>query len=263
MRLIVLPLSRNRALLYCQTLHLPKVRSKPRLDEKLVAKATQTWHSFEKSDTKWKQKIVQFANFALERIPYTEWALKTVPPLNTFQRKLEGKDAHVKPTEIVQSGLSASDLEPIEVVYPSTAMSLDQAKAQLATLASRGLKTHRTHMLYCLVGIPLTLPVALIPVIPNIPGFYLTYRLWSNWMAWRGAKHLDLLLKDAHLQGTTLRSLDYLYRDGSPDLLTDDQIDVIERIFTIPELTTELHRAVRQIKSDQSKKSDESSTNSS
>jgi hypothetical protein len=31
-----------------------------------------------------------------------------------------------------------------------------------------------------LIGLPFTIPVGLLPVIPNIPGLYLAFRAWSH-----------------------------------------------------------------------------------
>lgn len=42
---------------------------------------------------------------------------------------------------------------------------------------------------------PLTWPFAIIPIIPNFPLFYVLWRAWSHYKAWRGATYLDQLLK--------------------------------------------------------------------
>ena len=41
----------------------------------------------------------------------------------------------------------------------------------------------------------MTFPFALIPVIPNFPFFYILWRAWSHYKAWRGASYLESLLK--------------------------------------------------------------------
>lgn len=89
-------------------------------------------------------------------------------------------------------------LDPVVIVYPSKIISEQQSLAELSKLASYGVKTHFTYMMICLIGAPLTLPVALLPVIPNIPGFYLAYRAWCNWKAYDGAKHLSYLTKNSN-----------------------------------------------------------------
>lgn len=42
---------------------------------------------------------------------------------------------------------------------------------------------------------PLTWPFAIIPIIPNFPLFYVLWRAWSHYKAWRGATYLDQLVK--------------------------------------------------------------------
>lgn len=42
---------------------------------------------------------------------------------------------------------------------------------------------------------PLTWPFAIIPIIPNFPLFYVLWRAWSHYKAWRGATYLESLLK--------------------------------------------------------------------
>ena len=44
--------------------------------------------------------------------------------------------------------------------------------------------------------IPISLPFALVPIVPNVPGFYIAYRLYCNVKALLGVKHLDYLLED-------------------------------------------------------------------
>lgn len=251
MRLIVLPLTRNRSILYCQQALLPKVRSKPRFDDRVAAKAAKTWASFESSPTKWKQKLVSGVNWALERIPYEEWSLKTVPSENTYMRKVQKTGDHVAPKELLATGVPAKDLEPLELVYPATAMTFEEARSELAKFASLGISRHKKHMLYCAVGLPLTLPVALVPIVPNVPGFYLMYRLWCNWKAWEGAKHLDHLLADTHLKGCRLAALDHVYREGRPEMISENHVKTIERIFEIDGLGQELTRALHQCQNGQ------------
>ena len=41
----------------------------------------------------------------------------------------------------------------------------------------------------------MTFPFAIIPVVPNFPLFYVLWRAWSHYRAWRGATYLESLLK--------------------------------------------------------------------
>lgn len=41
----------------------------------------------------------------------------------------------------------------------------------------------------------MTWPFAIIPIIPNFPLFYVLWRAWSHYKAWRGATYLEQLIK--------------------------------------------------------------------
>lgn len=42
---------------------------------------------------------------------------------------------------------------------------------------------------------PVTWPFAIIPIVPNFPLFYVLWRAWSHYKAWRGATYLEQLIK--------------------------------------------------------------------
>lgn len=110
----------------------------------------------------------------------------------------------------------------------------------------------------------MTLPMALIPVVPNVPGFYLLYRAWSNWKAYEGGKHLNYLLKNDQLTFKTQSTLDTYFEKltetsnpsapaASEDdcmIIDEDHIDTIVSLVDAREMAPELHRAVRQVKKD-------------
>lgn len=54
---------------------------------------------------------------------------------------------------------------------------------------------HRESSLTLAHSAPLTTPFALIPVVPNFPLFYVLWRAWSHYKAYRGATYLEQLLK--------------------------------------------------------------------
>ena len=69
--------------------------------------------------------------------------------------------------------------------------------------------------------LPFTAPFALIPIIPNIPGFYVSYRVWSNWKAEKGARILDNLVEQNKLECIKDPILDSLYPQSTL-LITGD-----------------------------------------
>lgn len=94
--------------------------------------------------------------------------------------------------------------------------------------------------------------------IPNLPFFYLVYRAFSNWRAIAGGKHLQWLLENKLLTPTPSKVLDLVYAqspatkklDASAKeeiLLTREQIRTCADALEVPELETELERAVWQL----------------
>lgn len=59
---------------------------------------------------------------------------------------------------------------------------------------------------------PLTWPFAIIPVIPNFPLFYVLWRAWSHYKAWRGALYLENLLKLGMIVEQPSKELDKVYQ---------------------------------------------------
>ncbi|KAJ3479725.1 hypothetical protein NLG97_g8248 [Lecanicillium saksenae] len=113
-------------------------------------------------------------------------------------------------------------------------------------------------MMWCFVGMPITLPFALVPVIPNLPFFYLVYRAFSNWRAIAGGKHIQWLIENKLLVPSPSKALDLVYAQSpaikneaaeakEEMLLTHSQIRTCTDALEVPELETELDRAVWQI----------------
>lgn len=82
----------------------------------------------------------------------------------------------------------------------------------------------------CLVLSPLTWPFAIIPVIPNFPLFYVLWRAWSHYKAWRGATYLDQLLKAGMIVEQPSPELTRFY-EATPRVLAKaaEQVDADRR----------------------------------
>lgn len=146
MRLYLLPISTRRTLLYCQKLNAQTNEGKSYVD-KTTAWAAKTWAGWEKKESGWQKTIVNYGNQAFRRIPYEEWGLKSVPPLSTRRKDDEmlGKDK-------------------VEVVYPDTAIPTTKALSVLKTLATERATLHKQRLIWCVVGMPISAPFALVPV---------------------------------------------------------------------------------------------------
>jgi hypothetical protein len=146
MRLYLLPISTRRTLLYAQRLNAP-ASAKQTWSDWLQAKAARTWSGWEQKDKGWQKSVVGYGNQILRRIPYEEWGLKSVPPLS--QRRKEGE---MKGTE------------KVEVVYPKSLLAMDKVPKILNTLATEREALHKRRLIWCFIGMPITAPIALLPV---------------------------------------------------------------------------------------------------
>jgi len=216
MRLYLLPISTRRTLLYCQRLNAP-ASEKQTWSDWIQAKAARTWSGWEKKERGWQKSVVGYGNQVLRRIPYEEWGLKSVPPLSQRRRQVELKGT-----------------EKVEVVYPKSLLAMDRVPKILHSLATEREALHKRRLIWCFVGMPLTAPIALLPVIPNLPFFYLVYRAWSHWRALSGGKHVQFLVNNNLLALTPSPVVDEVYAQqkeplpSTPEPTTDSSEELVE-----------------------------------
>jgi hypothetical protein len=144
MRLYLLPISTRRTLLYCQRLNTPATTTNQTWMDKIQTKAAKTWADWEKKDKGWQKQVVSYGNYAFRRIPYEEWGLKSVPPLRR-DTELEGS-------------------EKAEVVYPQSLITGDRVPQILKRLATEREGLHKRRLIWCFIGMPISAPIALIPL---------------------------------------------------------------------------------------------------
>jgi hypothetical protein len=147
MRLFLLPVSTRRTLLYAQRLGITTKSSDSSYADRGAAWAARLWAKWEAQERGWQRKVVDYGNHAFRRIPFEEWGLKTVPPLSTRRRddELGGKDQ-------------------VQLVFPPSVIPAHRAEAVLRTLATERQALHRQRLVWCVVGMPITIPFALVPV---------------------------------------------------------------------------------------------------
>ena len=148
MRLYLLPISTRRTLLYAQRLHVTTTSVNDRnLLDKATGLAAKKWSEWEKKDKGWQKKVVEYGNHAFRRIPYEEWGLKSVPPLSARRR-----DEEIKGQEKVQ------------LIFPESTIPIHRAESIVRTLATERQALHKKRLIWCLVGMPLSAPFALVPM---------------------------------------------------------------------------------------------------
>lgn len=147
MRVFLLPISTRRTLLYAHRLNVEAAQQSQGWLDKIQNKAAQTWAGWEQKESGWQKTIVNYGNQALRRIPYEEWGLKSVPPLSTKRKddELKGSDK-------------------VEIFYPKSLISTTRITDVLQKLSTEREGLHRRRLIWCLIGMPISAPFALVPV---------------------------------------------------------------------------------------------------
>ncbi|EAW22567.1 mitochondrial K+-H+ exchange-related family protein [Aspergillus fischeri NRRL 181] len=252
MRLFVVPISTQRALIYSRPLSRDIAKELSVLD-RVTNKAAETWAKWEEADKGWKKHLVTWGNKVQQRIPFEEWGLKSIPSLKA-QRRLD----------------KSSETKKVDVLFPGNAIKAEKLRSILRKIATERQDLHRKKMWWSLMAAPFTAPIALIPVVPNIPFFYLAYRGWSHWRALNGSKHLEYLVEKDLLNPISFPGLERLYAKRVARVLGDSEksassmVEEVERsedrlllnmadakklasILDAPELALEAERAIFQV----------------
>lgn len=253
MRFVVVPLSTKNAFIFCQQRVAPPIlvkpqalgnhiatsntdskaatlpaRNTPRIDDRIFEKTQQIWNSWESSPARWKQLIVSWANFAMEKIPYDEYSLKSIPSKGRVLKRIEdnNQSSHVSIKHLEKIQHNVDSIHPVEVLYPARVLSQQQSLEIMRRLAVVGEKQHWKYFLTSLGLSPLTLPLSFLPVLPNLPGIYLLYRAWSNYKAFEGAKHLKYLIEQNQLEFKDYTSLNNCYSNAEDASEVKSGVDI-------------------------------------
>lgn len=169
-------------------------------EAKIINKAGEIWGKMEKSPRKYSQQIVQGINKLLDQTPWSEDSLNTVPSegyiLKTVLENQE--ERHLTYQEWLKD-VDKVQVRPVHLYYPHSVLNEQAVREQLQALWEHGMEYHKKYTWLSILGMPLTLPLVLVPVLPNVPGFYLLYRAYRNFKAYCGARHLrSLVVNKSH-----------------------------------------------------------------
>ena len=279
---ISLPITTKRSYFYCN--HRPSILDKSQLKTfplitKIETKATDLakkgWNKLASSENKINKTIIKYVNKLLYTIPYEENCLRSFPSRNSMIREINeeavsrGKvntdSGALVQQEITNLNIPSEQLKRIPLIHPKfqkPQLVLDQ----LRELGEVHRPTHLKYSIACLIGVPLTLPFALVPVVPNVPGFYLAYRAYCHIKALLGVKHLDYLLENdttptpatKHLVFKDMGALSEVYEQSGINLDLDrgdrqEEViitkDIIEQLcsrFDLGHLKEDLKKALDQ-----------------
>ncbi|KAF2762206.1 hypothetical protein EJ05DRAFT_507778 [Pseudovirgaria hyperparasitica] len=232
MRLFLLPISTRHTLLYCERTQAKatvEAVAKQSYVDRITNKANETWAKWENSEPKpflkggWQKTVTVQGNKILRRIPYQEWGLKTVPSLNDKRK------------EVLLAGK-----EKVEILFPGKYLADSKIESVLQKLATERQALHKKRLTWCIIGMPIVSPFALVPIIPNIPFFYLAFRAYSHWKALAGSKHIQFLLEKTLFSKTPSSDLDQVYTAGlmypTRQISRDSPYPTAEQITSVSEL---------------------------
>lgn len=182
------------------------------LEKKVTAKALEYWHKIKDSKKSYAKQTVRIIEKLLEKLPWSEQSFASIPSEQFIIKRLRVTDlAHkhfpnkeyitfFEYLDLVNKNPEAKDelsknsiIQPMKIYMPKMAGSEgkeDIIRERIYHMASLQAKYYSKQMWKCIAAFPLTFPLVIIPFVPNIPGFYICFRLYWNFKAFAGAKHV-------------------------------------------------------------------------
>ncbi|KAK9462386.1 mitochondrial K+-H+ exchange-related-domain-containing protein [Lipomyces oligophaga] len=281
-RIIVLPLTTARRLIITQRTEAHFINPRrPRIDDRLTQRAQKMWSDWEKSSTWWKQKVTAWGAKVLDQVPYEEWSLKAVPqaPVGLFPVRTgtwwipwSRQNNSVTDSDDKSLQVRTAGTVTVPIVYPVNVQVADPASVttvggDIGEAVALDLKNWAVQqspiqirkLLICAAISPLTLPIALLPVIPNLPGFYLLFRVFSHFKAYEGAQQLRRIVDEKRYVPEPNHALGAIYTEqassmqdalvspsGERTLLESESVEKLTKLFDAADLSDEVRRAIAQ-----------------
>ncbi|KDE07124.1 hypothetical protein MVLG_02529 [Microbotryum lychnidis-dioicae p1A1 Lamole] len=192
--------------------------------------ASGTWEGFGKADEgTWKRRAYVIGARFMDKIEFEEWALKAIDPALS-----------PKPWAAIKAGsdgvAARRQEDKVSVIYPSSILKESELKESLRKQLDHREPLHKKAMYKCILFAPLTFPFAIIPVVPNFPLFYVLWRAWSHYRAWKASQYLSTLLSTSQLSLTPSKELDKIYSSPSPTSPTSSENQVVLTMSKVPEI---------------------------
>lgn len=86
---------------------------------------------------------------------------------------------------------------------------------------------------------PLTIPVAILPVIPNLPFFYLCWRAFSHWQAMRASSRILVLLEKGRVVPTPSLRMESAFNVDPNTLAAEQRLSAAEEAEPHPDSSSE------------------------
>lgn len=265
LKIIIIPINAEKLFVYYKHHDsLQNKKSKVQISERwVVDKFSNLWLKMVNSPKPFNQKIVSWVNRTIDKIPWQESSLLTVPGESYIMKRLlkdsievvneTDKPLHVTAKEY-ENMSSKPKIQPINMYYPSTnKWTLSSIQQNVTKFSEIGMVTYKKRTIMYLSLLPLTLPVALLPIVPNIPGFYLAYRSYCSYKAYLGAKHLKSLIykNEKSENGEVIHPVElpeYASLINESSELTEETIDNLVELLDIKEIRNTLLKVIRQEK---------------
>ncbi|SCV74612.1 BQ2448_7641 [Microbotryum intermedium] len=211
--------------------------------------ASGTWEGFGKADEgTWKRRAYVIGAKFMDKIEFEEWALKAIDPALSPKPWAAIKEGS-------EGGAARRQEDKVSLIYPSSILKEAELKESLRKQLDHREPLHKKAMYRCILVAPLTFPFAIVPVVPKL--FYVLWRAWSHYRAWKASQYLSTLLSTSQLSLTPSKELDKIYSNTnntsiSPStenqvVLTMPKVPEIVRTFGLSgEEEGELKRAVVQ-----------------
>ncbi|XP_020248366.1 uncharacterized protein C23H3.12c isoform X1 [Asparagus officinalis] len=174
------------------------------------------WRKINADGVSTKQNMETVADFVADKMN-RGWVALEKAPQGSIKSKIHSLGvkllSRVKPTEIFLKSVS-ENVTKVEITYPAS-LNPRLVRRRLRHMAIRGSAIHKKNFYGSVTLLPLTSAFSVLPL-PNIPFFWILFRAYSNWRAFKGSERLLLLVSDCS------KSWSSLVRNGKENDSKDD-----------------------------------------